>query len=120
MKKTPKKKSSSKIRFQHAVTELPSNNDVMEKYVNENRIKINNNILDSIEYAMKKKLSAIELFSFKNSNFVVVLHKKDFKETLENIYEYSVEKEKFEVCVRVKKMISSIDKFGLVFNLKKT
>jgi hypothetical protein len=118
MKKTPRKKSNSDFKFRHNVVELPSNNDAMEKYVLENRIEINSKIVEGIEYALENKLGGVELFSFKNSNFVVVLHRKDFKETLENIYEFSVSKEKFELCARIKKLTLRLDKIGLIFNLK--
>lgn len=118
MKKTPRKKSNSDLKFPNKVVELPSNNDAMEKYVMDNRLEINTKIVDSIEYAMNNKLGLIELFTFKNSNFVVVLHRKDFKETLENIYEFSVGKEKFEICAKIKKLTLKLDKLGLIFNLK--
>jgi hypothetical protein len=119
MKKTPKKKSSSKVTVKHKVVELPSDNKEMEDYVLANRLEINEKIIDSIEYAIKNKLAGVEVFCFKGSNFVVVLHRKDFKESLENIHDFSMNKEKFEMCIRVKKLIDLVNKFGFVYNCKK-
>jgi len=119
MKKTPsKKKSNSKVTIKHEVVELPSNNKEMEDYVVSNRLEINEKILDNIEFALKNKLGGVEIFCFKNSNFVVVLNRRDFKESLQNIYDFSMSKEKFEVCIRVKKLINIVDKFGFIYNCK--
>lgn len=119
MKKTQqKKKSNSKVTIKHEVVELPSNNKEMEDYVLSNRLEINEKILDNIEFALKNKLGGVEMFCFKNSNFVVVLNRKDFKESLQNIYEFSMSKEKFEVCIRVKKLIDLSEKFGFIYNYK--
>lgn len=119
MRKTPKKKKSDlKVAIKHDVIELPSNNEEMEEYVLSNRFEINERIMDNIEFALKHKLSGVEVFCFKNSNFVVVLNRKDFKENLQNIYEFSMGNEKFEICIRAKKLISLIDKFGFIYNYK--
>lgn len=121
MKKTPKKKkSSSKVTVKHEVVELPSNNKEMEDYVLSNRLEINEKILDNIEFALKNKMSVVELFCFKDSNYVVVLNRNDFKESLQNIYDFSMNKEKFEVCIRIKKLMTLSDKYGFVYKYKKT
>lgn len=119
MKKTPKKKSSSKVTLKYQVIELPSDNREMEDYVLKNRLEINQKMLDSIEYAVKNKLAGIEVFCFKGSNFVVVLNQKDFKESLENIYDFSMNKEKFEICIRAKKLIDLVNKYRFIYNCTK-
>lgn len=120
MKKTPRKKNESKEVDRHEVIELPSENAAMEKYIQENRLDINKKLVINIEYAIKRKMSGIELFSFAGSNFVVVLQRKDFRNSLENIYEFSMSKEQFELCVRVKNITAHMDKLGFVMNYKKT
>ena len=120
MRKTPKKKkSNSKVIIKHEVVELPSNNKEMESYVLANRLEINEKIIDNIEYALKNKLSGVEMFCFKNSNFVVVLHRKDFRESLQNIYDFSMNKEKFEMCIRIKKLMDISNKLSFIYNCKK-
>jgi hypothetical protein len=121
MKKTPKnKKSESRVSVKYKIIELPSDNRDMERYVVSNRAEINEKILDIIEYAVKNKLGGVEIFCFKNSSFVVVLNRKDFKETLQNIYDFNVEHEKFETCVRIKTLIDLVNRFGFVFKIKKS
>ena len=77
-----KKKSTQKSEDVLKIIELPSNNTDMEKYVDENRMEINKAVVDNIDFALKKRLSVVEIFSFKNSNFVVSVNRKDFKENL--------------------------------------
>lgn len=120
MKKTPRKKKSNKVlNSKYEVFELPCDNSEMEKYVLENRKEININIVNTIEYAISNKLGGIELFCFKNSSFVVVLQRKDFKESLENTLEYSMDHQEFKICARIKKIISKLDKLSTIFTYKK-
>lgn len=121
MKKTQgKKKSNSRVTAKHEVVELPSENKEMENYVLNNRLEINQKIIDNIEYALKNKLTGIEMFCFQNSNFVVVLHRKDFKESLQNIYDFSMKNEKFEACIRAKKVMDLLGTYSFFCNYKKT
>jgi hypothetical protein len=120
MKKTPtKKKSPKKVKDVLKVIELPSNNEDMEKYIDINREEINKMMVDNIDYALRKRMAAVEVFSFKNSNFVVLINRRDFKENLENIFEFSLNNEHFEVCGKAKKVIEKVDKFTCFFGFKK-
>jgi hypothetical protein len=116
MKKTPNKKSYNK---KHQVIELPSNNDEMEKYLDEHRKEINETMVDSIDYAVRKRMSTIEVFKFKNSNFIVVVNRKDFKENLENIFNFSLNHEHFEVCGKAKMVMEKMEKISHIFEYKK-
>lgn len=121
MKKTPaKKKSVKKPREKYGVIELPTDNAAIEEFVAKNRVAINEKIVDNIEYALKQRLGGVEIFCFKNSNFVVVLNRKDFKESLEDIFEFSLDNEHFEICDKVKKMMDKIEKLSYVYTYKKT
>lgn len=121
MKKTPaKKKSVTKPKKNYEVIELPADNAGMEEFVAKNRVKINEKIVENIEYAMKKRLGGVEIFRFKNSNFVVVLNRKDFKDSLEDIFEFSLDNEHFEICDKVKKMMDKMEKLSYVYTYKKT
>lgn len=120
MKKTQlKRKSSSKPSERYEVIELPADNVGMEQYVEKNRDAINEKIVDNIEYALNKRLAVVELFCFKNSNYIVVLNRKDFKESLEHIYDVSLRQENFELCGKVKKAIHRIEKLSYVYQYKK-
>lgn len=119
MKKTPKKKSVKNSNQKYEVVELPCDNSDMEKYVKENRKEINSKIVNTIDYAITKRLGGVELFCFKNSNFVVVLQRKDFKESLENVFESSMDHQQFEVCAKIRKIIGKMDKLSAIFTYKK-
>jgi len=116
MKKTPNKKSYNK---KHKIVELPSGNDEMEKYIDDHRKEINESMVDSIDYAIQKRLSAVEIFKFKNSNFIVVVNRKDFKENLENIFDFSLSNEHFEICGKVKMVMEKMEKINHIFEYKK-
>ncbi len=114
MKKTPRKKSGSKVKQRYEVIELPADNAGMEEYVSKNRREINERIVDNIEYAMKNRLGGVEIFCFKNSKFVVVLNRKDFRESLQDIFEFCLENEQFELCEKVKKAMKRLDRLSYV------
>jgi len=116
MKKIPNNNRPKKIP---SVVELPTNPVDMEKYVKKNRISINDKLLDSIDYAIRKRFDGIEVFAFKNSNYVVLVNKKDFRDNLQNIFDYSLENEYFETCAKAKKVIELMDKHAFVVNIKK-
>jgi hypothetical protein len=64
----------------HKLYTLPSNFNEMNKFIEVNKIQLMEHIVASIEYAIDKKLSFVEIFSFKNSDFVVTLPTNQFKE----------------------------------------
>lgn len=119
MKKAPKKKSGSKSKPRYEVMELPSDNNSMEQFVADNRPSINEKIVHNIEYALKNKLPRVELFCFENSDFVVVLNRHDFRDSLEDIFEFSLNNEHFEICAKVKNILSRLDKMSYVYTYKK-
>jgi hypothetical protein len=84
---------------------LPSNNDELKSFINKNRIELSDYIVNSIEDAIKKDIPVIELFTFKNSPFVITISmEKDFKTNLDNIYNYYVSSELYERCSKVVKL----------------
>lgn len=113
---TDKKKSKKIVPV---VVELPVNPTDMENYVEKNRVAINEMLVNSLDYAVSKNFAGIEVFCFKDSNYVVVVSRKDFKENLQNIFDYSLKNEQFEICARAKKVMDVLDKFSFVMNCKK-
>ena len=111
--------SSKNKKDGYEVIELPSNNDEMEKYLDKNRSEINLKMVESISYAIKHRMSAIEVFSFKNSNFVVIMNYRDFKENLQNILDFSLKKDDYVTCLKVRKVIDRLNTISYVFNCKK-
>jgi hypothetical protein len=100
------------------VLELPKNNIDMEEFVLKNKQIIYDSIVTNIESAVNKRWGAVEVFSFEESNFVVVINRKDFKENLQNAFDSSLENEHFEICAKAKKVIDKLDKISFVANYK--
>ena len=118
-----KKKSSSKPTSSKkvpVVVELPTNPVDMENFVEQNREIINEMLVDSFDYAVRKSFNGIEVFAFKNSNYVVVVNRKDFKDNLRNIFDYSLENQHFETCAKAKKVMELMDKFSFIMSCKKS
>lgn len=123
MKKNPNNKGSgskSKSKDKYEVIELPATNAEMEKYLELHRKEINRRVVENIDYGIKMRLSAVEIFSFKNSNFVVLMNRKDFKENLQNIIDFSLKNQDFDVCKKAKMVMQKLDKVSIFFNYKKT
>lgn len=90
----------------------------MEEYVLRNKTKIYESIVTNIETAINKRWSAVEVFKFQESNFVVVINRKDFKENLQNAFDFSLENEHFEICAKAKKVIDKLEKISFITNFK--
>ena len=72
----------------HKLYSLPSNFNEMNKFIENNKIQMMEHVVSSIEYAIDKKLSFVELFCFNDSDFVVTLPKDQFKENLEKLEQF--------------------------------
>lgn len=88
---------------------LPCEYDEMEKYIIENKTALTKKVVDSIEYAVKNKLTNVEVFKFKNSEYIVLLNALSFRENLDFIFNYYIETEQYEFCQRVKKVQKLLD-----------
>lgn len=121
MKKNPSNKKSKivKKKDRYEVIQLPSNNDEMEKYLDVHRKEINSRMVDNISYAIKYRLSAVEIFSFKNSNFIVLMNRRDFKENLQNILDFSMKQDDYATCIKTRKVMDRLNKLSYIFNCKK-
>lgn len=80
---------------------LPSDHLELEKFSKEFKMDMMAHILNSIEEAVKYGLPLIEVFQFKNSDFVITLSNKDYLTNLENIFSYCLKNEKYEYCDRL-------------------
>jgi hypothetical protein len=83
---------------------LPSDDAELKIFLSKNKIKMMEQILDSIEYSIENNLSVVEIFSFKGSDFIVSLNRDRFLENVENIYKFYVDEERYELCNRVKRI----------------
>jgi hypothetical protein len=94
--------SMPKKAFKYKIYMLPSNFTEMERYIETHKVQMTEQVVSSIEYALSKNLSFVEVFSFKNSDFVITIPRESFIENLENVFKYYIDTEKYELCARVK------------------
>jgi hypothetical protein len=80
---------------------LPSDNQIMEAYIKRNKIRLTEQALSSIEYAVDNKLPFIEVFGFNDSNFIIAIAEKDYLQNVDHIYNFYLETEHYELCPRV-------------------
>lgn len=97
----PRKKNKKSMVKQNIPMILPSDNEIMEFYIKRNKIKLTEQTLSSIEYAVNNKLSFVEVFGFNNSNFIITIAEKDFLQNVNHIYNFYLETERYELCPRV-------------------
>ncbi len=80
--------------------------DVQENpYVQEVVMK---EVVDAIKDGIKRKRRNISLFQINDSNYVIGLDKKQWKPSLESALKYFEEKEEYNKCSEIVKMINSL------------
>jgi hypothetical protein len=87
---------------------LPSDNKELESFTKTFKPDMMEQVVGSIEFAVKNELPLIEVFQFKNSDFVITLSEKDYLTNLDNIYSYYMEEEIYEYCSRVIRLRKSL------------
>ena len=89
---------------------LPSEDSELKSFIEKNKTKMMENVLNSIEYSLDNDLSSVEVFRFKQSDFIITLNRGCFLENVENIYKYYIENQEYELCPRVKNIIFRLTK----------
>lgn len=95
--------------FNYKIYVLPSDFNEMKSFIDTHKVQMTEQVVTSIEYALQKKLSFVEVFSFKNSDFVVTISFDTFKDNLKNVYKYYIDTEKYELCARVKEIETKLE-----------
>ena len=62
------------------------------------------NIAEGIEY----KLESVNIAEIKNHDVILSVPKSEWKSGLENAMEYYIEKEEYEECTKIKKLIERL------------
>ena len=83
---------------------LPSSNKDLQRFIEKYKVDMTEQVISSIEFAVKHKLPLVEIFQFKDSKFVVAIYPKQFEENLENIYNFYLTSERYELCERVARL----------------
>lgn len=89
---------------------LPSDNKELQSFVEKYKVDMTEQVVSSIEFAIKNKLPIIEVFQFKDSKFVVTVAPKEFDINLEQIYKFYLSSEQYELCERVVKLREKLKK----------
>lgn len=88
---------------------LPSEFDELEQFIIQNKNLLTKQVTDSIEHAIQNNLSVVEVFNFKDSDFIITLQSETFRDNLNNIYKYYIESEQYEKCKCVKDLELLLD-----------
>ncbi len=89
---------------------VPSKNDEMKAFVNKFKVDMMERVVNSIKFAMDNKMDMVEIFTFKDSPFVVTMSDKEFKCNLEHIAKFYKEHEFYELFPRVEKLCEIVEK----------
>jgi RNA-binding protein YhbY len=99
---------STKLKYKPFI--LPSDFNELETYVISNKTGLTEKVVSSIEFALKNNLTVVEVFNFKNSDFIITISKSEFRENIQNIYNFYLKEELYELCGRVKEVELLLDK----------
>lgn len=83
---------------------LPSNNNILNRYIKNNKVSLMETVISSIDYAVARNLPIAEAFTFEDTDFVITINNESFKENVEQIYQYYIDNEYYELCNRVLKL----------------
>jgi len=89
---------------------MPSDFKLMDAYISQNKNKMMDHILTMIEKGIKSNYPVIELFHFEGTNYCVTLLPKEYKENLNNIFQYYLETEQYEQCSKLKDIEALLEK----------
>jgi hypothetical protein len=92
-----------------SVMSLPFEYDEMESFIQTYKDKLMEQIVLSVQYALDNDYPTVEVFSFKNSDFIVILTQSEFKDNIDNVFEYYVNTEQYEFCSRLVKLKKQIE-----------
>ena len=95
---------------------LPSENEELQSFSKKFKLDMLKQVVNIIEFAVERNLSLVEVFQFKNSDFVITLKETDYLTNLDNVYSYYIEKEVYEYCPRVVKLLKTIKEKSIKIN----
>jgi len=67
---------------------LPSDFKELELYVQSHKTDLTERVISSIEFALEKNLPMVEVFNFKNSDFVITISREAFRDNIQNAYNF--------------------------------
>lgn len=88
---------------------LPSDYEEMELFIKNNKVKLTEQIVLSVQYALSNGFSSVEVFNFEDSDFIVILDQSTFKDNIDNIFDFYVSTEQYEFCDRLVKLKKQLE-----------
>lgn len=92
---------------------LPSENSELQNFSKKFKLDMMDQVVNAVEFALEHELPLIEVFQFKNSDFVITLSEKDYITNLDNVYSYYMEREAYEHCPRVVRLLNTLKEKSL-------
>lgn len=65
-------------------------------------------VLDAIKYAIKAKQPEAKVFNIVNFNHMLTINKIDYKQILENMIQFHIKYENYELCKEIDKLIKKL------------
>ena len=65
-------------------------------------------LVDNISIGVKSNLESVNIAEIKNYDVMITVPKTEWKAGLENAMDYYIEKEEYEECSKIKKIINEI------------
>ena len=93
---------------------LPSDNKDLQFFSQKFKVDMMEQVVGIIEFAVEHNLPLIEVFQFKNSDFVITLSEKDYITNLNNIYSYYMKNEEYENCSRIVKLQKTLKEKSVI------
>ena len=84
---------------------LPSNDIILDQYIQTHKTEIQNHVLGCLEYAIKKDMDSVEVFQFHESPYTVNIPRDDFEENIQLIFDSFMNDEIYEHCMKPKMLI---------------
>ena len=81
--------------------QIPSTYEKMEEFILDNKFKLMNHIIDSIEYSIKNNIDIFEVIKFENTDYTVTLQKDNHLDNIDNMYDECLKLEYYELCPRL-------------------
>ena len=70
--------------------------------------KVYKSLIDGVTEAIKSNKEAIKLCEVKNSGIFITVKKPEWKQSLDSALQFYVDKEEYEECSKIKKLIDKL------------
>ena len=76
--------------------------------LNPKKCQVYKSLIEGVSEAMKDNRDKIRICEIKNSNVYVTVEKRDWKSSLDKALEFYINKEEYEECSKIKKLIDKL------------